>query len=232
MPIKRTSLHLPNMIFDSRDPWSSGWIISLYSAVALDILPSPTWHFPISKNRLRTHLPALPRCLRHHLWYIISSTLAVPFSLSYIHMWKWDLSLINLADWNKSSKAKYSSNTATLEAAYMVPHRWFWVSTRVAKSNSSYSDRWLWGCGQRRDRIYICWSCPRLVGFWSRVFDLLFTLFHVTIRKDAKLALLHCPIPGLFSYQQLATYLFIAAKHTIAGTWKKLAVAFSEVRST
>lgn len=71
-----------------------------------------------------------------------------------------------------------------------------------------------------------------MVGFWSGVFGLLFTLFHVPIHKDAKLALLHCLILGLFSYQQhLATYLFIAAKHTIARAWKKMAVSFAEVKS-
>lgn len=65
-----------------------------------------------------------------------------------------------------------------------------------------------------------------MLEFWSRVFWLLFTLFHVPIRKDAKLALLHFLIPGLFSYQQkLATYLFIAAKHTIAMAWKKTALS-------
>lgn len=89
---------------------------------------------------------------------------------------------------------------------YKVLLRWFCVPTRIAKSNPSYSERCLWGCGQRGDRIHIWWSCPCLVGFWSRVFDLLFTLFHVTIHKDAKLAVLHCPISGLFSYQHnLAT---------------------------
>lgn len=50
--------------------------------------------------------------------------------------------------------------------------------------------------------------------------------------KDAKLALLHCPIQGLVSYQQkLATCLFIAAKRAIARAWKKPSVSIAVVRS-
>lgn len=72
------------------------------------------------------------------------------------------------------------------------------------------------------------WSCPRLTGFWSRVFGLFQTLFHI----NAKLALLHCPFQGLFSYQQkLATYRFIAAKRSIARAWKKPSVLIAVVRS-
>lgn len=75
-------------------------------------------------------------------------------------------------------------------------------------------------------------ACPRIVGFWSRVFGLLFFLFHLNVRKEAKFALLHCPIPGLFARQQkLATYLFISAKRTIAQAWKKTSVPFQEVKN-
>lgn len=72
----------------------------------------------------------------------------------------------------------------------------------------------------------------RLVGFWSRVFGMLQTLFYLTVCRDAKFALLHCPIPDLYAPQQkLATYLFISAKWTIAQAWKTLQVAFQGMKS-
>lgn len=156
-------------------------------------------------------------------------------SLSYTLKWERDLSPIDLADWSKawSSIAKCSFNTATLEAAYKVLLRWYWVPARIAKSNPSYNDRCFRGCGQRGDELHTWWSCPRLIGFWSRVFGLLSSLFHAPFRKDPKFALLHCPLPGLFSHQQkLATYLFIAAKRTIARAWKKPSVSFAEVKNS
>lgn len=106
--------------------------------------------------------------------------------------------------------------------------RWYWAPARIAKLNPSYSDRCFRGCGQQGDEMYIWWSCSHFVGFWSRVFWA--SVHPFTIRKDAKLALLHCPNPGLFLYQQkLATYIIMAAKHTIARAWKKMPISFVAV---
>lgn len=96
-------------------------------------------------------------------------------------------------------------------------------------SNPSYGDICFPGCGQWGDEIHIWWSCTSLVGFWLSVFGLLFTLFYIPIcRKNAELALLHCPI--LLS-AAAATYLFIATKCAIARAWKKNTVLFAEVKS-
>lgn len=89
------------------------------------------------------------------------------------------------------------------------------------------------GCVQLGDQIPIWFFCPVSWDFGSKVFELLFTLFHVSFHKDPKLTLHHCPILGLFCYQQkLTTYLCIAVKRTIARAWKKPIVSFSEVTST
>lgn len=66
----------------------------------------------------------------------------------------------------------------------------------------------------------------------ARVLGLLYSLLHIPIHKDAKIALLHCRIQGLFSYQQmLASYLVIAAKRALARAWKKPSVSFAMVKS-
>lgn len=44
---------------------------------------------------------------------------------------------------------------------------------------------------------------------------------YMTINKDAKLAQLHCLIPGLFTYQQIFTPSYHIAKLTIVQVWKK-----------
>lgn len=59
-------------------------------------------------------------------------------SFSYVTQWDRDLaSEIDLADWSKtwSSVNKCSFNTATLEAAYKVFLRWYWVPAKIAHTN-------------------------------------------------------------------------------------------------
>lgn len=78
------------------------------------------------------------------------------------------------------------------------------VPDRIAKSYASHSDRCFWGCSQQGHKI----------------------------RKDAKLALLQCLIPGLFPYQQNwpPTYLLLPSVQ-LPGPGKKPAVLFAEVKS-
>ncbi|CAI9581107.1 unnamed protein product, partial [Staurois parvus] len=101
-------------------------------------------------------------------------------SLSYVVQWERDLGVaVDPEDWNKawSLIAKCSFNTTTLEAAYKVLFRWYWVPARLARANPACSDQCFRGCSHRGDVLHIWWSCPRLFRFWSRVFGLLFTLF-------------------------------------------------------
>lgn len=138
-------------------------------------------------------------------------------SPTYISLWEHDFE--NPIDHEECSKAwstiaKCSSNTMTLEAAYNVLLRLYWFPTCIAHANPSYSDRCFRGYGVHGAVLYTWWTCRGLTRFWSRTFGPLHNLFHLSNFKDAKLALLHCPSPGLFSYQQkVATCLFLVAKH-------------------
>lgn len=114
---------------------------------------------------------------------------------------------------------------------YKVLLRWYWVPAHIAHANPTSSDCYFRGCGHRGDVLHTWWTCPRPVGFWPQVFGLLYSLFYLNTRKKAKFAFLHCPILGLFARQQkLSSYLFIAAKRTIAQVWKKPTVPFQGVR--
>lgn len=52
------------------------------------------------------------------------------------------------------------------------------------------SDQCFRSCNHRKDILHVWRTCPQLIGFWSHVFGLLCTLFHLTIRKDAKISLI------------------------------------------
>lgn len=63
--------------------------------------------------------------------------------------------------------------------------------------------------------------------------SMLQTLFHAIVRKDARLALLHCPISGFFEPQQkLVSYLFISTKRNIEHALKTPSVAFQSMKTS
>lgn len=93
-------------------------------------------------------------------FYSTLNSCALTTSLSYVSQWDRDLmTTIDLADWSwaLSSVAKCSFNLATLQAAYKVLFRWYWVPARIPHANPNCTDRCLGTCGHCGDVLHIWW---------------------------------------------------------------------------
>lgn len=99
----------------------------------------------------------------------------------------------------------------------------YWVPAKIAWAITNYEDRCFRYCGQPGDILHVWWSSPKLTAFWSRVYGLLQTLFHLLIPKNVSLAF-------NLRQQKWSIYLFLTAKQTIAWAYKKSSVRFQEVK--
>uniref|UniRef100_A0A6I8Q4E7 Reverse transcriptase domain-containing protein n=1 Tax=Xenopus tropicalis TaxID=8364 RepID=A0A6I8Q4E7_XENTR len=147
-----------------------------------------------------------------------------PPNLPYMKAWEGDLGYpLNEDTWIKvwDSTAHSSINTSLPEAGYKVLLRWYLVPARLHKINNAYSSQCFRGCGEEGTAYHIWWQCPRVQCFWTRVYELIFSATEINLRKSPEQALIGTKIPNINKHSRtLITQIFIAAKLTIAKSWK------------
>uniref|UniRef100_A0A803K9R1 Reverse transcriptase zinc-binding domain-containing protein n=1 Tax=Xenopus tropicalis TaxID=8364 RepID=A0A803K9R1_XENTR len=161
-------------------------------------------------------------------------TLVSPKSLTdilYIKQWGNDLG-VSLTDtqwpqlWENLKHS--SSNTVISEAGYKVLFRWYLTPVRLARIYHNTNDHCFRGCSAPGTMGHIWWHCPKVVRYWVRVYNLIFSVLHLNLRKNPYEALMGLPsakVPK--NKQKLLNHMFLAARQTIAKSWKSLSINFT-----
>uniref|UniRef100_A0A803K359 Reverse transcriptase domain-containing protein n=1 Tax=Xenopus tropicalis TaxID=8364 RepID=A0A803K359_XENTR len=150
--------------------------------------------------------------------------------VSYIKQWSKDLGTnLTEAQWPKLwDNLKHSStNTVLSEAGYKVLFRWYLTPVRLAKIYQGSNELCFRGCSSPGTMGHIWWQCPKVVRFWVRVYNMVYSILHVNLRKDPYEALMGLPTANVpKNKQKLLNHILLAAKQTIAKSWKSPTVNF------
>lgn len=109
--------------------------------------------------------------------------------------------------------------------------RWYMTQGRISTFNPDSSPQCFWGCADRSTLLHIWWTFPVASRFWSKIYDLLCSILHITLTKNPWATLVHKPIPHLNIYKwKLVGFVFLVARHTLAKPWIQKSITFSEVK--
>lgn len=143
---------------------------------------------------------------------------------SYMQSWERDLGLDwDLDTWHSRFSSAYKGilNISLIEADLKVLSRWYLVPTRLAKFYPQSSPLCFRGCGHLGSLLHILWECPRIRGYWNKLFQLIRRVTGSVVPQIPTIALLNQKIPKLSKNNQiLSHYIFTGAKLTIARAWK------------
>lgn len=155
--------------------------------------------------------------------------------LPYMNQWERGLNAtLELSDWQDTAYAlsKISINTTLFEANYKTLLRWYLVPTRVAKMHPSASPTCFRRCGQMGTMFHVWWQCPVVTRFWIRIFNLVYSVTGVNIRRSLEPALFQkLPDEVAKKLTKLIVYIFLAARITIAKYWKQSMVPLDYVKN-
>lgn len=113
---------------------------------------------------------------------------------SYALAWEQDLTL----DWDTETWHQHFArsfkgivNVSLVEASVRLLTCWYLVPSCLAQIFPGASPLCFRGCGHWGDLLHIWWHCPRLQGYWNRIFDLLRKVTGVAVPKSPLIALLN-----------------------------------------
>ncbi|XP_018421345.1 PREDICTED: uncharacterized protein LOC108794750 [Nanorana parkeri] len=150
------------------------------------------------------------------------------------YMLAWDQDLGEVAseeDWKRRSRVTTRGllNVSLSEANFKVFSRWYLVPSRLALMYPGTSPLCFRGCALEGTMYHIWWTCPRIRNFWGGVFNLIFRVVGIRVPRDPRLALLNDTIPETPKHtRRLINFIVLAAKVTIAKTWKTPRVPLSQ----
>ena len=79
--------------------------------------------------------------------------------------------------------------------------------------------------------LHIWWECPKIRGFWNKIFHLLRKVTGFPVVKSPQIALLGVRIPQAPKItQKLIDFMLLGAKTTLAGAWKQPTVSVSAAK--
>lgn len=150
---------------------------------------------------------------------------------------KWDTNLhfqLEELNWAQIWQATKSATPkiVALETNYKVLTRWYLVPARISKFCPQYSAHCFRGCTAPGETyVHIWWECPIVSSFWLEVFQILSTMFSITLPSDPAVALLNSK-PHHITHCQFKLPLFITttAKQTIAKAWKSALLSILSVK--
>uniref|UniRef100_A0A803JBX6 Reverse transcriptase zinc-binding domain-containing protein n=1 Tax=Xenopus tropicalis TaxID=8364 RepID=A0A803JBX6_XENTR len=155
--------------------------------------------------------------------------------LPYTQAWCKDLNTtITDENWTQiwQTTASCSRNTSLLETTYKVLMRWYMVPSRLHKINPQISKDCFRRCGHTGSMFHIWWDCPNVQRYWSRIYNIIYSVTQINLRKDPQNALLNGKIPNLNRYtRSLISFIFLTAKITIAKFWKTTQIPISHFKS-
>uniref|UniRef100_A0A803KAU1 Reverse transcriptase domain-containing protein n=1 Tax=Xenopus tropicalis TaxID=8364 RepID=A0A803KAU1_XENTR len=152
-------------------------------------------------------------------------------AISYIAQWGNDLGVtLTEEQWPQlwENLKCSSANTILSEAGYKVLFRWYLTPVRLARIYHNGNDRCFRGCSAPGNMGHIWWHCPKAVRYWARVYNLIFSVLHLNLRKNPYEALMGMPsatVPKV--KQKLLNCMFLAARQTIAKSWKAPSINFT-----
>lgn len=105
--------------------------------------------------------------------------------------------------------------------------RWYLVLTPFAKMFPDTSPLCFRGCGHLRSLFHTWWSCPRIQGFWNKVFQMKRKVTGYPIPQTPQIALLNRQVEHTPKHiPSLLFYMLLGAKSMIAWAWKRPSVSF------
>uniref|UniRef100_A0A803KB25 Reverse transcriptase domain-containing protein n=1 Tax=Xenopus tropicalis TaxID=8364 RepID=A0A803KB25_XENTR len=156
--------------------------------------------------------------------YSLLSETSLPPTLPYVRAWERDLGqTLEEKDWFViwDQTAHNSINTSLLEAGYKVLLRWYLVPSRLHKINNQCDPQCFRKCGSEGTVYHIWWQCSRVQRFWTRVYQMIYSVTGINLPKSPEHALLGMKIPNINkNARTLINQIFTAAKLTIAKAWK------------
>lgn len=137
--------------------------------------------------------------------------------------------VLSSEEWSKiiQNASKSIINTSLIEANYKVLMRWYMVPERIATFVPGASPRCFRGCNTNGTMFHTWWTCPKVRRFWIRTYNLIYSLTQVNLIKSPMHALLGRPVEGASkSMRRLIAFIFMAARISIAKSWKSCSVPF------
>ena len=155
--------------------------------------------------------------------------------MAYMTKWEQDIGMeLDMADWSKlvQGASKSYINTSLIEANYKVLMRWYMVPARIASFVPGASPRCFRGCSVDCTMYHIWWTCQRVRRFWIRTYNFIYSLTQVNLVKSPLHALLGRPVEGTTKHlRKLIAFIFVAARITIAKSWRSPTVPFCLLKS-
>lgn len=82
------------------------------------------------------------------------------------------------------------------------------------------------GCNLRGDMLHSWWECPKIRGFWNKMFSLIGKVPSIPVQKSPHIALLNSSVESAHkNMQRLIFFILLGTKLTIAKSWKKPTVS-------
>ena len=149
----------------------------------------------------------------------------------YALAWERDLSQEwDPEQWYSTMTRAYKGvlNVALIEASLKVITRWYLVPERLHQCFPSSSPLCFRDCSHRGSFLHVWWECPKIRGFWNRVFHLIRKVTGVPVAQSPHVALLNfAPAEASKSQKRLIHFMLLGAKLTIAKAWKSSTVSFT-----
>lgn len=124
---------------------------------------------------------------------------------------------------------KYSISLT--EANLKVFTRWYLVPTILALMFPSSSPFCFRDCQAQGSMIHIWLECPRIRGFWNKLFNLIRKITDLSIPKSPQIALLNGHIPNIPKHSgKLIYFMLTGARIVIARAWKQPSVSLSAAK--
>ena len=143
----------------------------------------------------------------------------------YMEAWERDLQETwSLDEWHKVGTRAYKGllNVSLIESNLKVLMRWYLVPSRLASMFPTASPLCFRDCQAQGTMLHIWWDCPKIRGFWNKIFNLIRKVTGVPVEKNPQVALLGTRIPQASKQmQKLITFMLLGAKTTLAGAWKQ-----------
>lgn len=127
-------------------------------------------------------------------------------------------------EWFQAFQRSYKGilNISLIEANVKLLTRWYYVPSRLAMIYPNASPLCFRGCNLVGSMFHIWWSCPCIRTHWNRVFCMLKKITGAAISQGPTKALLSCRVVKVSKHMQaLVFFIFLGAKITLAGAWKK-----------
>lgn len=102
--------------------------------------------------------------------------------------------------------------------------RWYFSPAIISRFNPQLPDCCWRLCGERGDLLHILWNCPKLLHYWSNVFQVISEMSQIQILPTPALAILSLGIDQLpYTLQHSIIQVLLYARLLLTRNWKNTA---------